>query len=117
MLRSKTIIASLSLILLLSIGAFAQGPSSRAKASGSENPNAANNRKTGKYANQEISYRQTNAARTSGKSVFAPVEHTQTQLLPHIEQDNLKTARPKQQNLLPYLEQSNLYRRNASKRR
>lgn len=115
MLKSKTIIASLSLILLFSTGALAQGPSNRAKASGKTN--TANSRKTGKYANQETSYRQNNAARKSGKRVFAPAGHTQTQLLPYLEQDNLKTVRPKQQNLLPYMEQSNLYRRNASKRR
>lgn len=118
MFKSKIIIASLSLTLLLPLGAFAQGKGNRTSAK--QKTNATNQRKAGKYANQEVSYRQTNAPRKNLPPAGA--NQTTNQLLPYVEQGNLKTQKPKQQNLLPYMEQSNLRtglrtRRNNSKRR
>lgn len=112
MFKSKTIIiASLNLVLLLSTSAVAQGKGAQRKA----HANPTSKRKAGKYANQEVSYRQTKTARKFDKGTLPPAGNNQTQLLPYVEQDNLKTAKPKQQNLLPYLEQSNL-RSNRRKR-
>lgn len=118
MFNSKIIIASLSLTLLLSLGTFAQGKGYRTRAK--QKANATNNRKVGKYANQEVSYRQTNTTRKNLPPAGA--SQTTNQLLPYVEQGNLKTQKPKQQNLLPYMEQSNLRtglrtRRHNSKRR
>ncbi len=101
------IIASLMLALLLSTGAFAQGKGNRT--STQRKANATSKRKAGKYANQEVSYRQTNTTRKSEPPAGA--NQTTQQLLPYVEQDNLKTQKPKQQNLLPYMEQSNLRRK------
>jgi hypothetical protein len=109
MFKGKIIIASLSLTLLLSTGAFAQRKGNRTSAK--QKANAISKRKAGKYANQEVSYRQTKSERLS-------TGNQPNQLLPYVEQDHLKTAKPKQQNLLPYMEQSNLRtRRHNSKRR
>ncbi|MBI1763851.1 MAG: hypothetical protein HYR56_20700 [Acidobacteria bacterium] len=107
MFKSKIIIAGLSFVLLLYTAALAQGKGQRSGAN--------HQRKAGKYANQEVSYRQSNTARKFDQSTLPPAGNTQTQLLPYVEQGNLKTARPKPQNLLPYIEQSNL-RRHPRKR-
>ena len=104
MFKSKIIIASLSLTLLLPTDTFAQGKGKRASAQ--RKANATNKRQAGKYANQEVSYRQTNTTRKTVPP--AGGNQATNQLLPYVEQDNLKTKKPKQQNLLPYMEQSNL---------
>lgn len=121
MFKGKIIvIASLSLALLLSSSAFAQDKGKRVGAKQKSNAAVNNNRKNGKYANQEVSYRKTNTARKFDKGYLPPAGTNQTannRVLPYIEQDNLKTPKPKQQNLLPYLEQSNLRNRKAQTRK
>lgn len=109
MFKSKITIASLSLTLLLSASVFAQGKGQRTNGKRKANASATTNRKAGKYANQEVSYRQTNTTRKNLPPAGA--DQTTQHLLPYVEQDNLKTQKPKQQNLLPNMEQSNLRRK------
>ncbi len=108
MFKGKTIIiASLSLALLLASSALAQDKgkpaATRRKAVAGKSKGKKN-----RYANQEIGYRKQSASAAN---------QTSNQLLPYVEQNNLKKPQPKQQGLLPYLEQSNLRSRKAPKRR
>ena len=109
MFNGKTIItASLSLALLLASSTFAQDKGKGA-AKGKPAASAKRSRKSGKYANQEISYRQTSPAASQSANNAAQT---------NAGQNKLKSSKPKQQNLLPYMEQSNrLHRPGNSKRR
>jgi hypothetical protein len=104
---STLVIVGLSLMLLLSATALAQG---QGKVAASKRKAAAgrkhNNDKAARYANQEVSYRQRSTGANSGKLPSA----TATQ--PGLQQK----PKPKQQNLLPYIEQDNLRRRQTRKR-
>jgi hypothetical protein len=117
MFKGKTIfIASLSLALLLTSSALGQDKgkpaATRRKAVAGKNKG-----KQARYANQEVSYRKKSTSFDKGYLPPAAANQTSNQLLPYIEQSNLKKPQPNQQGILPYIEHSNVRSRNAQKRR
>lgn len=97
--------ASLSLTLLFSASALAQGNAAAAKAKPAVGRKR-NNGKNARYANQEVSYRQSGTG----------ANHTQSSATTN-QPGTLKKSKPKQQNLLPYMEQGNLRRHRNTNRR
>src|SRR5262245_50592901 len=115
MFKGKTIfIASLSLALLLTSSALAQDKgkpaATRRKAVAGKNKG-----KQARYANQEISYRKKSTNSEQGNLPTAAANQSSNQLLPYIEQSNVKKPQPNQQGILPYIEHSNVRSRKAQK--
>ena len=117
MFKGKTIIiASLSLALLLASTALAQD---KGKPAATKRKAVAGKHKgkQARYANQEVSYRKKSADFDKGYLPPAAANQPGNQLLPYVEQDNLKQPKPNQQGILPYIEHSNVRSRKAQKRR